>query len=281
LFFKPYGVLSQFTREADSRWRCLADFIAVPGVYAAGRLDADSEGLLLLTANGRLQQRLTDPAHAHWRRYWVQVEGEAAAQPEAIQRLARGVAVQGRLSLPARARPLDLAEVTAAQLPERDPPIRQRQTVPTSWLELELREGRNRQVRRMTAAVGLPTLRLIRMGIDLMDGEAPLTLMGLEPGAWRQVSTAEHQRLQRLLGASRSAAIRSVAIRSVAIRSTANPSAAKGSESNRSVANGSAANRSTANGSAANPSATKRQASNSAASGQRRGRSAARDATGR
>jgi 23S rRNA pseudouridine2457 synthase len=281
LFFKPYGVLSQFTREADSRWRCLADFIAVPGVYAAGRLDADSEGLLLLTANGRLQQRLTDPAHAHWRRYWVQVEGEAAAQPEAIQRLARGVAVQGRLSLPARARPLDLAEVTAAQLPERDPPIRQRQTVPTSWLELELREGRNRQVRRMTAAVGLPTLRLIRMGIDLMDGEAPLTLMGLEPGAWRQVSTAEHQRLQRLLGASRSAAIRSVAIRSVAIRSTANPSAAKGSESNRSVANGSAANRSTANGSAANPSATKRQASNSPASGQRRGRSAARDSTGR
>ena len=251
LFFKPYGVLSQFTREADSRWRCLADFIAVPGVYAAGRLDADSEGLLLLTANGRLQQRLTDPAHAHWRRYWVQVEGEAAAQPEAIQRLARGVAVQGRLSLPARARPLDLAEVTAAQLPERDPPIRQRQTVPTSWLELELREGRNRQVRRMTAAVGLPTLRLIRMGIDLMDGEAPLTLMGLEPGAWRQVSTAEDLRLQSLLGASRS----------VANRSAANPSASIRS--------------------AANPSATKRQASNSPASGQRRGRSAARDSTGR
>ena len=214
LFFKPYGVLSQFTREADSRWRCLADFIAVPGVYAAGRLDADSEGLLLLTANGRLQQRLTDPAHAHWRRYWVQVEGEAAAQPEAIQRLARGVAVQGRLSLPARARPLDLAEVTAAQLPERDPPIRQRQTVPTSWLELELREGRNRQVRRMTAAVGLPTLRLIRMGIDLMDGEAPLTLLGLEPGGWRQVNTAEQLRLQRLLGASRSASNRSASNRS-------------------------------------------------------------------
>jgi 23S rRNA pseudouridine2457 synthase len=251
LFFKPYGVLSQFTREADSRWRCLADFIAVPGVYAAGRLDADSEGLLLLTANGRLQQRLTDPAHAHWRRYWVQVEGEAAAQPEAIQRLARGVAVQGRLSLPARARPLDPAEVSAAQLPPRQPPIRQRQTVPTSWLELELREGRNRQVRRMTAAVGLPTLRLIRMGIDLMDGEAPLTLQGLEPGGWRQVSTAEHLRLQRLLGASRSASNRTIAI-----LSTANPSAA-------------------------NPPATKRQASNSPASGQRRGRSAARDSTGR
>ena len=119
------------------------------------------------------------------------------------------MAVQGRLSLPARARPLDSAEITAAQLPQRQPPIRQRQTVPTSWLELELREGRNRQVRRMTAAVGLPTLRLIRMGIDLMDGEAPLTLLGLEPGGWRQVNTAEQLRLQRLLGASRSASNRS------------------------------------------------------------------------
>ena len=247
LFFKPYGVLSQFTREADSRWRCLADFIAVPGVYAAGRLDADSEGLLLLTANGRLQQRLTDPAHAHWRRYWVQVEGEAAAQPEAIQRLARGVAVQGRLSLPARARPLDPAEITAAQLPQRQPPIRQRQSLPTSWLELELREGRNRQVRRMTAAVGLPTLRLIRMGIDLMDGEAPLNLLGLEPGGWRQVSTAEDLRLQRLLGASRSASNRSA--------------------SNRSASNRSALKLPTSNGSASNPPG----------SGQRRGRSAARD----
>ena len=221
LFYKPYGVLSQFTREVDSRWLCLADFIAVPGVYAAGRLDADSEGLLLLTANGRLQQRLTDPAYAHWRRYWVQVEGEAAAHPEAIQLLARGVVVQGRLSLPARARPLDSAEITAAQLPQRQPPIRQRQTVPTSWLELELREGRNRQVRRMTAAVGLPTLRLIRMGIDLMDGEAPLTLLGLEPGGWRQVNTAEQLRLQRLLGASRSASN----------RSASNPSASKRSAS--------------------------------------------------
>jgi 23S rRNA pseudouridine2457 synthase len=239
----------------------LADFIAVPGVYAAGRLDADSEGLLLLTANGRLQQRLTDPAHAHWRRYWVQVEGEAAAQPEAIQRLALGVAVQGRLSLPARARPLDPAEITAAQLPERDPPIRQRQTVPTSWLELELREGRNRQVRRMTAAVGLPTLRLIRMGIDLMDGEAPLTLLGLEPGAWRQVSTAEHLRLQRLLGTNRSAS---------------NRSGSKGSGSKKPASNRSASIRSEAD-----PPATKRQASNLPASGQRRGRSAARDSTGR
>lgn len=250
LFFKPYGVLSQFTREADSRWRCLADFIAVPGVYAAGRLDADSEGLLLLTANGRLQQRLTDPAHAHWRRYWVQVEGEASAQPEAIQRLARGVAVQGRLSLPARARPLDPAEVNAAQLPPRQPPIRQRQTVPTSWLELELREGRNRQVRRMTAAVGLPTLRLIRVGIDLMDGEAPLNLLGLEPGGWRQVSTAEDLRLQRLLGANRSAS---------------NRSGSKRSESKRPKSNGSASN----------------PPGSAQGRGQRWGRSAARDSTGR
>ena len=203
LFYKPYGVLSQFTREVDSRWLCLADFIAVPGVYAAGRLDADSEGLLLLTANGRLQRTLTDPAHGHWRRYWVQVEGEAAAQPEAIQRLAAGVSVQGRLSLPARARLLDPAQIAAAQLPERDPPIRWRQSVPTSWLELELREGRNRQVRRMTAAVALPTLRLIRVAIDLMDGQAPLSLAGLGPGSWRWVSADEDRRLQLLLGSGR------------------------------------------------------------------------------
>jgi 23S rRNA pseudouridine2457 synthase len=203
LFFKPYGVLSQFTREPDSRWGCLADYIAVAGVYAAGRLDADSEGLLLLTANGRLQRRLTDPAHGHWRRYWVQVEGEAAAHPEAIQRLAAGVSVQGRLSLPARARLLDPAQIAAAQLPERDPPIRWRQSVPTSWLELELREGRNRQVRRMTAAVALPTLRLIRVAIDLMDGQAPLSLAGLEPGSWRRVSADEDRRLQQLLGSGR------------------------------------------------------------------------------
>jgi 23S rRNA pseudouridine2457 synthase len=192
LFHKPYGVLSQFSREPDSRWGCLADHIPVPGVYAAGRLDADSEGLLLLTANGRLQQRLTDPAWGHWRRYWVQVEGEP--QSDQLRRLEQGLLIQGQRTLPARAIALN-----DPGLPERNPPIRVRRQIPTSWLQIELREGRNRQVRRMTAAVGLPTLRLLRVAVDLMDGAAPLSLEGLEPGRWREVSGEEQQRLQALL----------------------------------------------------------------------------------
>jgi 23S rRNA pseudouridine2457 synthase len=204
LFFKPYGVLSQFTPEPGSRWGCLSDHISVPDVYAAGRLDADSEGLLLLTANGRLQQRLTDPAFGHWRRYWVQVEGDGSSRPEAIEALCHGVIVQGRRTLPARARLLTPDTVIAAQLPERDPPIRHRLSVPTSWLDIELREGRNRQVRRMTAAVGLPTLRLIRMAIDLMDNQPPLSLAGLQPGQWRWCDPAETSRLEALLVQRRS-----------------------------------------------------------------------------
>mgnify|MGYP003349414698 FL=1 len=129
-------MLSQFTPEAGSRWGCLADHIQVPGVYAAGRLDADSEGLLLLTANGRLQQRLTDPAWGHWRRYWVQVEG--IPRPEALQTLRDGLLIQGQRTLPARAELLD-----DPQLPERDPPIRWRAEIPTRWLQIDLREGRN------------------------------------------------------------------------------------------------------------------------------------------
>jgi 23S rRNA pseudouridine2457 synthase len=176
-------VLSQFTPETGSRWGCLADFIDCAGVYAAGRLDADSEGLLLLTDQGRLQQRLTDPAFGHWRRYWVQVEGDLSAGDahavEAISQLRSGVLVQGQRTRAARARVLYAAELDDAALPERQPPIRHRLQVPTSWLELELREGRNRQVRRMTAAVGYPTLRLIRMAIDLMDGQPPLDLRDL------------------------------------------------------------------------------------------------------
>ncbi len=193
LFHKPYGVLSQFTPEPGSRWGCLAEFIAIPGVYAAGRLDADSEGLLLLTDDGRLQQRLTDPRWGHWRRYWVQVEGQV--HTTALEALRRGVSIQGRPTLPARAEAME----APPDLPERDPPIRHRLTVPTSWLWLELREGRNRQVRRMTAAVGLPTLRLLRVAIDLMDGAAPLSLEGLAPGEWRAVSASEQERLAALL----------------------------------------------------------------------------------
>ncbi len=191
-------MLSQFTPEAGSRWGCLAAYIPVPGVYAAGRLDADSEGLLLLTANGRLQQRLTDPAWGHWRRYWAQVEGEPSEA--GLRRLSEGVLVQGRRTLPARARRLEAAELEAAALAERVPPIRHRLQVPTAWIELELREGRNRQVRRMTAAVDLPTLRLLRVAIELMDGGPPLTLAGLAPGQWRGTTPEEEHRLQRLLG---------------------------------------------------------------------------------
>lgn len=192
LFHKPYGVLSQFRPEPGSAWGTLAAHIDRPGVYAAGRLDADSEGLLLLTDDGRLQARLTDPAHGHWRRYLVQVEG--AITETALDSLRRGVMVKGRRTLPARAR-----AVGDPGLPERDPPIRHRLRVPTAWLEVELREGRNRQVRRMTAAVGLPTLRLLRTAIDLMDGGPPLDLAGLAPGAWREVSPGEQQRLGALL----------------------------------------------------------------------------------
>ena len=187
-------MLSQFTAEAGSRWRCLADFITRPGVYAAGRLDADSEGLLLLTDQGRLQQQLTDPRWGHWRRYQVQVEGEAGERPEALQRLCQGVMIQGKMTLPARVR-----AIADPGRPARDPPIRQRLSVPTSWLELELREGRNRQVRRMTAAVNLPTLRLLRVAIDLMDGGPVLDLSGLAPGQWRTTTSDEDQRLQSLL----------------------------------------------------------------------------------
>ncbi len=204
LFNKPYGVLSQFTPEEGSRWRCLAEFIPVPDVYAAGRLDADSEGLLLLTADGRLQQRLTDPAFGHWRRYWVQVEGEARQMTAALEALRGGLIIQQRPTLPARARILADEELAAAALAPRDPPIRHRKSVPTSWLELELREGRNRQVRRMTAAVGLPTLRLIRTAIDLMDGQPPLQLKGLQPGRWRPLLKNDQARLNRLLTLPRS-----------------------------------------------------------------------------
>ena len=195
LLHKPYGVLSQFTPEPGSRWRSLAEFVPIPEVYAAGRLDADSEGLLLLTDQGRLQQRLTDPRFGHWRSYWVQVEGVPDAQQ--LERLRAGIEIQGQQTLPARARWLQGDQQPS--LPERDPPVRFRARIPTSWLELSLREGRNRQVRRMTAAVGLPTLRLVRCRIDLMDGGAALDLTDLPQGHWRSVSAGEQKRLDQLL----------------------------------------------------------------------------------
>lgn len=172
LFNKPYGVLSQFTPEAGHR--CLADFIQMPGVYAAGRLDADSEGLLLLTDDGALAHRITDPRHKLAKTYRVQVEGDP--QPAQLDALRRGVVLNDGLTLPAEATRIE----TPALWP-RDPPVRFRKTVPDAWLELTIREGRNRQVRRMTAAVGLPTLRLVRVAI----GEWQLE--DLEPGEWRRL----------------------------------------------------------------------------------------------
>jgi len=176
---KPYGVLSQFTPEG--RWRGLKDIIEMPGVYVAGRLDADSEGLLLLTDNGALQARIADPRYKMEKVYWVQVEGEPDAN--ALDALRLGVALNDGITRPARARLID----EPPGLWPRTPPIRVRQSKPSAWIELSIKEGRNRQVRRMTAAVGLPTLRLIRAAIG------PYSLETLAPGQWRQANAADCQ----------------------------------------------------------------------------------------
>jgi 23S rRNA pseudouridine2457 synthase len=175
LFHKPYNVLCQFTPEGMERLT-LKDYIDVPGVYAIGRLDQDSEGLLLLTNNGRVQHQLSDPKFAHAKTYWVQVEG--IPDEAALQKLRQGVTIQNYRTRPAQVRSLD----GEPDLPPRHPPIRVRKAIPTAWI---LTEGKNRQVRRMTAAVGFPTLRLVRVAI------AHLRLDGLEPGEWRSVSGEE------------------------------------------------------------------------------------------
>jgi pseudouridine synthase len=181
-FNKPYGVLSQFTPDGSPN-RTLAEFGFPKGVYAIGRLDADSEGLLLLSDEASLNQRLLHPRNAHEREYWVEVE--RIPGPSTIEQLSRGVVIQGRRTLPCCARILD----PQPMMPPRNPPIRFRKNVPTCWIALELIEGRNRQVRRMTAAVGHPTLRLVRTRI----GE--FTLSEIEPGKWIQLSAEQRKRV--------------------------------------------------------------------------------------
>lgn len=173
LFHKPFGVLSQFSREGERP--TLADHLAIPGVYPAGRLDADSEGLLLLTDAGSLQAHISDPRYKLPKVYWVQVEGQP--HDEAIDRLTDGVDLGDFVTRPAHVRRIE----EPPNLWPRQPPIRYRAKIPTSWLEITLREGKNRQVRRMTAKVGFPTLRLIRIAIG------PWSLAGLAPGHWRRI----------------------------------------------------------------------------------------------
>ena len=172
LLNKPFNVLCQFTDETGTK-RTLADFVRVSGVYAAGRLDYDSEGLVMLTNAGWLQHRIANPACKEPKTYWAQVEG--IPDETALERLARGLELNDGRTLPAEVARLD----PAPEVWERHPPIRERKSIPTAWISLTLREGRNRQVRRMTAAVGHPTLRLIRTRVGEWE------LAGLKPGEWR------------------------------------------------------------------------------------------------
>lgn len=198
---KPYGMLSQFTPEPGSRWRSLAD-IAEPAplpkrVYPVGRLDADSEGLLLLSDERAFVGSLLDPARSHPREYYAQVENMPA--PAALSRLSRGgMDIGGHRTLPCRAVLLDSGAPEIARIPPRNPPIRVRNNIPTCWLSLELTEGKNRQVRRMTAAVGHPTLRLVRVRI----GSLRLADLALAPGAWRELTPDERHAATGLRGRS-------------------------------------------------------------------------------
>lgn len=182
LFNKPFGVLCQFTDERTREpRRTLAEFIDMPGFYPAGRLDFDSEGLVVLVDDGRLQARIADPRFKLPKSYLVQVEGEP--DNSSLERLRRGVTLKDGLTLPA-----EVEAIPAPDLWPRDPPIRFRKTVPDSWIKLTVSEGRNRQMRRMTAAVGHPTLRLVRWSVG------DWTLDGIAPGEWRQVESSPYSR---------------------------------------------------------------------------------------
>lgn len=192
LFYKPYGVLCQFTDNSDcaSQRQTLKDYIFLPSVYPVGRLDLDSEGLLLLTDSGRIQHRLAHRQFAHPRTYYVQVE--RIPNEAALQRLRQGIRIKDYLTRPATVEILP----NEPKLPPRNPPIRYRKNVLTCWLKMTLTEGRNRQVRRMTAAVGFPTLRLVRVAIG---GDRSLTLNNLQPGQWRELTLAETKTLSKLV----------------------------------------------------------------------------------
>lgn len=196
LLNKPYGVLTQFTDSAGRR--TLADFVDVPNVYPAGRLDADSEGLVVLTDDGHLQALISDPRHKLAKTYFVQVEGQPT--DEALQSLAAGVDLGDFRSRSCAVRRID----EPADLWRRDPPIRYRAAIPTSWLELVLREGKNRQVKRMTARVGFPTLRLIRWAVG------DWTLEGLSPGQWRKIEYSGQPQANRRVKAHNASKTRGV-----------------------------------------------------------------------
>jgi 23S rRNA pseudouridine2457 synthase len=180
-FHKPYGVLSRYTPDG-SAWRTMAGFGLPPDAFPAGRLDADSEGLLIVTSDKRLVDALTSPRFAHSKTYWVQIE--RIPTDEALQQLAAGVTISGEKTRPAR-----VARIEPPVLPPRDPPIRVRKTVADCWIELTISEGKNRQVRKMTAAIGHPTLRLVRAAIGSYQ------LGDLAPGAWRELDAADVGRL--------------------------------------------------------------------------------------
>lgn len=193
LFNKPYNVLSQFSEgrqpphsSSDPR-ATLRDYIDVPKIYPVGRLDYDSEGLVLLSDHGLLQHRLSDPKFGHSRTYWVQVE--RVPNQVALSQLRQGVQIKDYTT-----RPAEVRLISSPELPPRDPPIRVRKQIPTAWIEMSLTEGRNRQARRMTAAVGFPTLRLVRVAIG------PLRLDGLAPGQWRALTRDEIRQLYRMVG---------------------------------------------------------------------------------
>lgn len=192
LFNKPYGVISQFSEH--EKHTPLSNYISEKDFYPAGRLDHDSEGLLILTDEGKIQHCLSHPKHKQAKTYWVQVDGEIT--DEALEQLSKGVDLKDGLTRPAKAKKIDEPELW-----QRNPPVRYRAEIPTSWCQLSITEGKNRQVRRMTAAVGFPTLRLVRISI----GE--FTLDGLSPGEWRKIPTPQQLEQQadaiKLLGSSR------------------------------------------------------------------------------